>query len=51
VGAVPPAHILPINQAQIGFIDERGSLQEMAGTLSMQVSFGQPMQFSVDQWG
>jgi hypothetical protein len=46
-----PAHSLPINQAQIGLIDERSSLQVMAGSLSTQAPFGQPAQFSVDQWG
>jgi hypothetical protein len=49
VRAVLPLHAARLNQLEIGFINQRSSLQRMAGPLTADVSVGQAPQFSVDQ--
>ena len=49
MGAVLPLDILPVHQPQIGLVDERGGLEDVAGSLSRHLARGQVMQFLVDQ--
>src|SRR5262249_31727359 len=49
VSAVLPFDVLLLDQAEIGFVDERGGLQRVTGTLPLEVALSQPAQFVIDQ--
>ena len=42
--AVLPLHLLPVDQAEIGLVDESGRLQYVPGTLAGHVGGGQPVE-------
>jgi hypothetical protein len=49
MSAVLPRDILTVDQPQIGFIDQCGRLQNVAGALGCHVAAGYAVQFSMDQ--
>jgi hypothetical protein len=49
MGAILPTLTLGLDESQVGFIDERGSLQGMTNSLSPHVGLSETMEFPVDQ--
>jgi len=47
--AALPVQVLLIEQAQVGFVNQRRPLQRVALTLTSQLSIGKPAQLPVDQ--
>ena len=48
VGAVLPARVLPVDQPQVGFVDQRRRLQEVARPLSRHVARREAVQLLLD---
>ena len=51
MGAILPAHALVVDQAQVGFVDQRGGLQAVAGPLALHVVVRQTVELVVDDRG
>jgi hypothetical protein len=49
VRAVLPLFFRLIDQAQVGFVDERSGLQRVAAVLAGHIATGHPVQFRVNQ--
>ncbi len=47
---VLPIHLLALDQADVGFIDERAGLQFVAGSFAAQIVMRHAAQFVVNQW-
>ena len=47
MGPVLLFNVSPINQPEIGFVDEGGGLQSVIGTLSPHLTASQPPQFRI----
>ena len=47
MSAVPPAHVVGINQLEVSLIDQRGGLEGVAGPFSSHVALRQSVQFPV----
>ncbi len=49
MGAILPLHVLPVDQAQVGFVDQRSSLKEVVATLAGHAPHRDAPQFLVDE--
>src|ERR1700730_3771240 len=49
--AVLPAHVLPVNQPNVGLVDQRARVQGVPGALVAKVVVRQAVQLLIDQWG
>src|SRR5438477_12702062 len=50
VGPALPDRLDVVDQAQVGFVENGGRLQRVAGPLPAHVMVGEPVQFRVHQW-
>ncbi|MNC88002.1 hypothetical protein D3C83_37820 [compost metagenome] len=48
MGSILPAHVLPVDQPQVGLVDQGGRLQDVPGTLPGHVATGQAVQLRLD---
>jgi hypothetical protein len=47
--AILPLHAIELDDPQVGFVDERGRLQGVAGPFALQIAMRDPAQLVVDE--
>ena len=51
MGTILPLHVLVIHQAHVGFVDQSGGLQAIAGAFASHVAARQAVEFVINDWG